>query len=148
MTDVLSPKQRSHCMAQIRGRDTKPEMKLRKLLWAAGCRYRLNSRLPGRPDIVVPRARVAIFVDGCFWHGCAQHFTWPKTRPDFWRSKLERNKARDKEVNKALRASGWKVIRCWEHELKLAPDRASRRILKMIASNELSATRSGKLEST
>src|SRR6185437_5040614 len=118
MHDVLTPTQRSHCMSRIRSRDTKPEVRLRKALWSLGLRYRLGSRLPGKPDAVFPTDRVALFVDGCFWHQCSKHAVKPKTNEIFWRSKLKANVDRDKRINRELRALGWRVIRVWEHDIK------------------------------
>jgi DNA mismatch endonuclease (patch repair protein) len=118
MYDVLTQTQRSHCMSHIRSRDTKPEVRLRKALWALGLRYRLGSRLPGKPDAVFPADRVALFVDGCFWHQCTKHAVKPKTNGTFWRSKLKANVDRDRRVNRELRALGWRVIRVWEHDIK------------------------------
>ena len=85
MADVLTKKQRSRCMSAIRGRDTKPEILLRKALWYKGYRYRLKNRLPGKPDIAFPTERLAVFVDGCFWHGCPEHYKKPSTHAAFWR---------------------------------------------------------------
>jgi DNA mismatch endonuclease (patch repair protein) len=104
-------------MARVRSRNTDPEIKLRKALWSIGLRYRLASKLPGSPDIVFVRARVAVFVDGCFWHGCPTHYRAPKTNQDFWSRKLERNQNRDARVNTELAALGWHVVRVWEHEV-------------------------------
>lgn len=118
MADVLTRKQRSYCMSRIRGRDTGPEMALRRGTWAAGLRYRVNNRLTGRPDIVFVSARVAVFVDGCFWHGCPLHAVKPKTRATFWAEKIGRNQARDAEVTSALKRQGWTVLRFWEHEIE------------------------------
>jgi DNA mismatch endonuclease (patch repair protein) len=128
VADVLSARQRSYCMSRIRGRDTTPELILRRLLWRAGFRYRLKSSLPGRPDIVFAGARVAVFIDGCFWHSCPEHATAPATRRAFWRKKLARNRERDSTVNRLLSADGWHVVRIWEHELKVDPSRVARRI--------------------
>jgi DNA mismatch endonuclease (patch repair protein) len=116
--DVLTPAQRSLCMSRIRGKDTKPERILRTALWSLGLRYRLHHALPGRPDVVFPMQRIAIFVDGCFWHGCPQHGAQPKTNSDFWKEKLRRNAERDGKVSAALEAEGWTVLRFWEHEIK------------------------------
>jgi len=116
--DVLSPEQRRRCMAHNKGQNTKPELALRRLCWAAGLRYRLHAKLPGRPDFVFVREKVAVFVDGCFWHGCPLHYVAPATRSEFWKNKLETNRARDLKVTTDLIASGWLVIRIWEHELK------------------------------
>lgn len=74
--------------------------------------------MPGKPDFIFPKLKLAVFVDGCFWHGCPKHATWPKSRAAFWAAKLTGNKARDRRVNRELRKRGWKVLRIWEHELK------------------------------
>jgi DNA mismatch endonuclease, patch repair protein len=117
LVDVVEPKVRSRMMSGIRGKDTKPEMLVRKALSAAGYRYRLHRRdLPGAPDVVMPGCRVAIFVHGCFWHvhsGC-KNAKLPSTRPDFWRDKLEGNVARDRRAIESLRADGWRVLTIWE----------------------------------
>ena len=118
MTDVLSPEQRRHCMSRIRGRDTKIEVLLRKSLWHRGLRYRIKSTLPGKPDIVFHKSRVLVFVDGCFWHRCAEHYSSPKTNAEFWENKIRANVARDIVVNKLLTKDGWTVIRLWEHSIK------------------------------
>ncbi len=128
MVDVLTPTQRKYCMSRIRGKDTKPEIVLRKLLWSAGYRYRLKSRLPGKPDIVFPRHKLAVFIDGCFWHGCPKHAVMPKTNRTFWREKLTRNMQRDREVNVRIREMGWRVVRVWEHEIRVSPIRCSKKI--------------------
>ncbi len=116
--DVLTPAQRSFCMSRIRGRDTKPERAFRSALWRLGLRYRIHHALPGRPDVVFPAQRIAVFVDGCFWHGCPEHCAEPRTNESFWRQKLELNAKRDRTVNTLLQAKGWSVLRFWEHELK------------------------------
>jgi len=128
MADVLTREQRSYNMSRIRGQNTKPEIILRKALWAAGLRYRIKNRLPGRPDIVFPSAKVAVFVDGCFWHGCPEHMTWPKNNADFWRQKIQRNMERDKEVGDRLEVLGWKLLRFWEHEIKSNTDSVAKQI--------------------
>ncbi|QTA87050.1 very short patch repair endonuclease [Desulfonema magnum] len=109
---------RSENMARIRSRDTKPEIRLRQALWAAGCRYRLRSDLPGSPDILFVKARLAVFVDGCFWHGCPMHYSAPNTRQEFWKTKLRKNVLRDMAADDALISDNWEVLRIWEHELK------------------------------
>lgn len=107
-------------MRSNRGRDTKPEMELRRLLHACGYRYRVDySPIPGirnRGDIVFSRVKVAVFVDGCFWHGYPLHGTQPKAHSAYWAPKLARNKERDAEFNTALEAEGWTVLRFWEHQ--------------------------------
>jgi DNA mismatch endonuclease, patch repair protein len=118
MMDVLTPSQRSRCMSQIRGRNTKPEVRLRHALWSRGLRYRLNHTVTGRPDIVLKKHRLAIFVDGCFWHSCPDHGVRPRTNADFWKQKLKKNTMRDKKVNTLLLAENWRVLRFWEHEVE------------------------------
>jgi DNA mismatch endonuclease (patch repair protein) len=117
MTDIISPEARSRMMSGIRGKDTKPEIIVRKALFAAGYRFRLHRRdLPGAPDVALPGRRIAIFVHGCFWHmhaGC-KNAKLPGTRPDFWSIKLERNVERDRQAVKSLRANGWRVLIAWE----------------------------------
>jgi DNA mismatch endonuclease (patch repair protein) len=117
-SDVLTPKQRSYCMSKIRGKNTGPEIILRKALWANGVRYRLNYKIPGKPDIILVKSKIAIFVDGCFWHGCPLHSNLPRTNRKFWKEKILKNKKRDQEINKTLSGIGWLVIRIWEHEIK------------------------------
>ncbi len=107
-------------MAAIRGRDTKPELLIRKALHSAGLRYRLNVRdLPGKPDLVFPRYRAIIFVHGCFWHQHDCHlFHWPATRQDFWREKIGRNVINDERAANALLEAGWRSAIVWECALK------------------------------
>ena len=119
MTDTITPDARSRNMARIRGRDTGPEMRVRRALHAAGFRFRLHRRdLPGKPDLVLPRWRTVVFVHGCFWHrhpGCRNAST-PKTRTGFWADKFATNTARDVRAAEALGATGWTVIVIWECE--------------------------------
>ncbi|OAH13398.1 very short patch repair endonuclease [Streptomyces jeddahensis] len=107
-------------MSRQTSRGTTPEMAVRKMLHAAGLRYRLHVRVPGMPrrtiDIAFPGAKIAIFLDGCFWHGCPEHATHPKANADWWREKLDRNMARDRETTDHLLVAGWTVLRFWEHE--------------------------------
>ena len=135
MTDVLTKEQRSYCMSRIRGRDTKPEVLLRKALWGLGFRYRLKNTLPGKPDIVFPSRRVVIFVDGCFWHKCPQHFQVPSNNRDFWKEKINSNVQRDQKINEALKQLGWKVIRLWEHEVKKTLPEALNKVVPFLAPN-------------
>lgn len=130
--DVLTPRQRSHCMSRIRGKDTKPELVLRRALWSAGLRYRLHHSVIGRPDIAFPGRRVAVFCDGCFWHGCPDHSVSPKTNASFWNTKIGKNRARDERVAAALRAEGWTVIRFWEHEIKNNPEKLAGRVKRIV----------------
>lgn len=117
MSDVLTAAQRRYCMSRIRGKDTKPETVLRSTLWRHGLRYRVKNKLPGRPDIVFSGRNTVVFIDGCFWHMCPQHFSMPEKNRVFWKKKLRRNVARDREVSASLKKLGWKVIRIWEHEI-------------------------------
>lgn len=107
-------------MSDIRGKNTKPELLIRKGLHARGFRFRLHtSKVPGKPDLVLPRYRTAIFVHGCFWHSHGCHlFKMPSTRPEFWKAKLERNRERDAEVRKSLLEAGWRLLVIWECALK------------------------------
>lgn len=107
---------RSENMSRIRGRNTKPELILRSALWAAGLRHRLNVKTPaGRPDVVYPGPKVTVFIDGCFWHGCPEHYVRPRSRTEFWSGKLAENVARDRRQTLALEEAGWTVCRFWEH---------------------------------
>lgn len=128
MGDIFDPAARSRLMSKVRSRNTKPEVLLRKALWQAGYRYRLTSRLPGKPDIVYPRARLAVFVDGCFWHCCPIHGTHPQTNAKFWREKLQANVSRDLEITRKLKELQWKVIRVWEHEIEQDVERVVQKI--------------------
>ncbi len=105
-------------MAAIRSQDTKPEILLRKALWRKGARYRLHYRAASvRIDIAFPGSRVAVFVDGCFWHGCPEHYRKPPGDKPYWVAKLERNRSRDARNSQALQEEGWTVLRFWEHEV-------------------------------
>lgn len=113
-------------MSAIRGKNTKPEVLVRKFLFSRGLRYRIHvRRLPGCPDIVLRKYRTVIFVDGCFWHGHegCKHYRLPSTNVDFWRAKIERNRERDEAAAAKLRELGWRVIRLWECELSPASRR-------------------------
>ena len=115
-SDVFSPQERSSVMRRIGRRDTRPEMQLRRLLFAHGLRYRLQQAdLPFRPDIVFPPRRLAVFVHGCFWHGHACHlFRWPRSNADFWQTKINRNVHRDLRVENDLLSCGWRSLTVWE----------------------------------
>lgn len=105
-------------MSRIRGRDTKPELLLRSALWRRGLRFRTKNRLRGRPDIVFPTERIAVFVDGCFWHRCPEHQTKPAANAEFWDKKLSGNVERDRRADEILQTDGWSVVRIWEHEVE------------------------------
>lgn len=126
MTDIKTTEERSRNMAAIKGKDTKPEMIVRKYLFSRGLRFRVQGRkLPGTPDIVFPKYKTAIFVNGCFWHGHegCKHFRLPKSNVEFWKEKIERNIARDVRNETELKALGWRVIRVWECEIKTVKGR-------------------------
>ena len=120
-------------MTRQRRRDTRPELAVRRHLHRLGARYRIEeSPLPGmrrRADIVFRQARVAVYVDGCFWHGCPEHMTWPSANADWWRSKIERNIERDRDTSAQLADAGWLAIRIWEHE---DPAESALRIVKAV----------------
>ncbi len=119
--DVHSKETRSYNMSQIMGKNTKPEEIVRKYLFSKGFRYRKNDkRLPGSPDIVLPKYRAALFINGCFWHGHegCRYFVWPQNNADFWRSKILTNVERDHKKESDLKVLGWSVIVIWECQLK------------------------------
>jgi DNA mismatch endonuclease (patch repair protein) len=120
MVDIVDKATRSRMMSGIRGKNTKPEIFLRKKLFAKGFRFRLHSRkLPGKPDIVFPRYRAVILVHGCFWHGHHCHlFKWPSSNAEFWRKKIDRNREVDGAARKALVDLGWRVLTVWECAMK------------------------------
>lgn len=121
MVDVHSKTVRSYNMSKIHSVDTKPEVIVRKYLFAKGFRYRKNEKsLPGKPDIVLPKYRTCVFVNGCFWHGHngCKYFVWPKSNTEFWKEKIMGNINRDQETYSVLKKDGWKVLVVWECELK------------------------------
>jgi DNA mismatch endonuclease (patch repair protein) len=136
MADVLTPDQRSRVMGRIRGSNTKPELWVRKGLFALGFRYRLYQRqLPGTPDLVLPRYRAVIFVNGCFWHGHDCHlFRMPSTRTDFWQSKVQENRIRDEKKNAQLRELGWRILIIWECALRGRTRQTPETVLQSAAS--------------
>ena len=135
---VKNPKPSSNAamnrMKAAKARDTAPEKALRSELYKKGLRYRVDARpvkeLNRRADIVFRSAKVAVFVDGCFWHGCPKHGTQAKANAEFWRNKIKQNQTRDAETNQLLKKAGWKVIRVWEHE---NPEKASKKIHRVVA---------------
>ena len=121
MADVHSKEIRSYNMSRIRGKNTKPEMQIRKFLFSKGFRYLLHDkRLPGKPDIVLSKYKTAIFVHGCFWHGHAdcKYYIVPKTRTEWWVKKIDKNKTNDLVAEINIKMLGWKVINIWECDLK------------------------------
>ena len=120
MPDVFSKAKRSHVMSLIRGSGNKgTELRLMGIFKAHGITgWRRKAVVFGKPDFVFPKHKLAVFVDGCFWHGCPIHATRPKTNAKFWRTKIACNQARDRLVTRTLRRTGWRVLRIWEHELR------------------------------
>jgi DNA mismatch endonuclease, patch repair protein len=116
---MSTPASTSRRMSRVRQRDTSAEMALRRELHRRNLRYRVNYTVLAKPrrvaDVVFPRLKIAVFVDGCFWHGCPEHASWPKSNAEFWREKIEANRARDADTNVRLTEAGWRVIRVWEH---------------------------------
>jgi DNA mismatch endonuclease (patch repair protein) len=121
MADVHSKEVRSYNMSRIKGKDTKPEMLVRKFLFSKGFRYRIHVKdLPGKPDIVLPKYKTVIFIHGCFWHGHegCKYFVMPKTRTEWWAEKINKNISNDKKHYQLLTEQGWKILNVWECELK------------------------------
>jgi DNA mismatch endonuclease (patch repair protein) len=132
---MTTSEERSRIMRAVRSKDTGPELMVRRLLCAQGVRYRLHRKdLPGNPDIVVGKKRKAIFVHGCFWHGhrCRRGNRVPKTNTDYWVSKVERNKERDRRTRRELNNDGWEVLTIWECELK-DPTRVGARVARLLS---------------
>ncbi|NQU83164.1 MAG: very short patch repair endonuclease [Parcubacteria group bacterium] len=135
MADTVSKKKRSEIMSSVRSKDSKIEIKFRKAIWERGFRYRKNpTNYFGKPDIVLKKHKTAIFIDSCFWHGCKKHCRLPATRKKYWIEKIERNKKRDKEVNRYYKKIDWRVIRIWEHEILKDFDKTMRKTEKFLIS--------------
>lgn len=139
MPDDRSKAQRSETMRRVRSRGTSCELALRAELRRRSIRFRAHRNLPGRPDftLALPPGSalrgVAVFVDGCFWHGCPDHCRRPSTHSEYWRRKIDRNMARDRAADAALRAGGWRVLRIWEHALRESPGRCGARVARCLA---------------
>ncbi len=133
MADDRTQTQRSETMRRVRSKDTSCEVLLRSELHRRGLRYRLHTNLPGKPDIVFVSARVAVFVDGCFWHGCPEHCRMPATNREYWERKIARNRERGGTVTAALSNAGWVVIRLWEHEIRRSVSLAADRVVAAIS---------------
>ncbi len=137
MVDKFSKEIRSRIMSHIRGRDTQPELSIRKALYAHGRRYRKNYRIGRKTiDIAFVGPKIAVFVDGCFWHGCPSHGNRPKSNLRYWNAKINANVARDRTTNSELRSEGWKVIRVWEHRIKNQPEVVISRIEHILGQNQ------------
>ncbi|MDE0518092.1 MAG: very short patch repair endonuclease [Bdellovibrionales bacterium] len=132
MTDTFTRKQRHYCMSQIKSKNTKPEIAIRKLIWKKGYRYRIGHGLMGKPDMVFPFYGIAVFIDGCFWHGCSKNCRMPSSNVRYWKQKISGNKKRDKRINRQLKKEGWKVIRIWEHDIKKNPKKMATKILNSL----------------
>ena len=133
MTDKLTPAQRSYCMSRVKGVDTSIETQVRSLLHRRGLRFRKHvKQLPGKPDLVFPSARVAVFIDGDFWHGW-RFSAWAKGLSPFWRAKISRTRERDRRNFAKLRRAGWTVLRIWQHDIRADPERAAEKIAEVVA---------------
>lgn len=133
VADICSRATRSALMARIKASNTKPEISLRSQLQRLGLRFRIHARhLPGTPDVVFGRARVAVFVHGCFWHGCPEHYIAPKTRSAFWRAKVAANRERDERARSGLASGGWRVVELWEHEVEDDPVTCAERVASLV----------------
>ena len=135
MSDVFTKEKRSEVMSRIKGKGNKDtELVMIQILRSNHISgWRRNQAVLGKPDFVFLKQKIALFVDGCFWHGCPKHSNAPKNNHEFWREKLQKNKDRDKFVARELRKIGWKVVRVWEHELAI-PDRVVKRIFDVLSS--------------
>jgi DNA mismatch endonuclease (patch repair protein) len=134
--DVHDKATRSYNMSRIGSRDTKPELRLRKLLWQRGLRgYRVHAKLPGKPDLAWGRGKVAVFVDGCFWHGCPScgDGRAPVSNTTYWDGKRLMNQQRDERRTRELEAMGWRVLRLWEHEVLKETVKSAKRVEQLLA---------------
>lgn len=141
MAEKILPETRSRMMSGIRGKNTRPELTVRSFLHRHGFRFRLHGAgLPGKPDVVLPRWNVVVFAHGCFWHGHmgCRYFKLPKTRTEFWKTKIEGNSQRDALAVERLRGAGWRVATIWECSLRDDPDRALGELLQFIRSERIS----------
>jgi len=134
MTDTVSKNKRSEIMSKVKSKDSKIEIEFRTVIWKAGFRYRKNPKgYFGKPDLVFKKHKTVIFIDSCFWHGCKKHCRIPATNKKYWINKIERNKERDKEVNKYYKKSDWKIIRVWEHEIEKDLKRVIKKIVHFLS---------------
>lgn len=138
---VETPEQRSRIMREVPSKNTSGEMLFRKSLWQAGIRgFRLHSEtVPGHPDVVFQKQRIAVFIDGCFWHGCPKCYRAPKSNQNYWKMKVSRNRKRDEAVTQLCKKAGWKVLRIWEHEVVRSTKRAIARLSRMLRTAEKAA---------
>jgi DNA mismatch endonuclease (patch repair protein) len=124
MTDTVSKETRSRIMSSIRSKDTNPEKKIRRMLWASGKRFRIHDKsVFGTPDVSNKGRGIAVFIDGCFWHGCDRCYRQPKTNSEFWKNKIARNRKRRHLVRAVLKKENFKILEFWEHEINRNPDK-------------------------
>jgi len=136
MVDNLSKQTRSRVMTSIKSKNTKPEMVIRKILWLQGFRYRIHDRsIIGTPDISSKKAKLAIFIDGCFWHGCKRCYKEPKSNVGFWRKKIQNNRKKRNSVRTQLRREGWNVLEFWEREINANSKRIATRVFSCLEEN-------------
>lgn len=134
--DNLPKETRSRIMASIKGKNTRPEVLVRKLIWAQGRRYRVHDRrVSGTPDISNKRCKLAVFIDGCFWHGCASCYREPTTNVSFWRNKLKANRQRRAKIKRQLKSGGWVVLEFWEHEVLSNPSKVANKVGKYMSAS-------------
>jgi DNA mismatch endonuclease, patch repair protein len=133
VTDIWTAKKRSEVMSKIRGH-TGPELALRRELRSRRIHFTVKNRLPGTPDLIITERRVAIFVNGCFWHGCPRHYRAPSTRQLYWAKKLSANQQRDRRVRVRLRRNGWSALTVWECQVRRAPEDVGGRIERFLKS--------------
>lgn len=130
--DTHTKKQRSYNMSQIKRSNTKPEITFRKYVWSKGVRcYRVKNKIPGKPDLYFPSKKIAVFIDGCFWHKCPKCFIKPKSNNKYWDKKIERNTQRDKEIKRLLQNQNIHVIRIWEHQVNDELEKTFKKFLKI-----------------
>src|SRR3989338_2550077 len=131
--DTVSKQKRSEIMSHVKSKDSKIETMFRKEFWKKGLRYRKNyGKYFGKPDIVLPKYKTAIFIDSCFWHGCKKHCRIPTARKKYWTEKIARNTTRDKEVSKHYKKQGWEIFRVWEHNINSNLAEQAQRITKIV----------------
>jgi len=140
MTDTVDPRTRSEIMRKIKAKDTKLEKLVRSEMWRRGYRYQKNVRgLVGKPDMVFPGMKTAVFIDSCFWHGCPKHLRVPKSNVDYWSNKIKKNKQRDEAINREYKNSGWQVVRIWEHDIKTSLEETMRKLAQILDSRHAEA---------
>jgi len=133
MVDIFTKEKRSYVMSRVKSKNTGLELKLRKELWKKGYRFRVHYKIKGNPDVVFPKQKLAIFIDGDFWHGYNWEKLKPKLKNEFWINKIKNNKGRDKKNNKILRKEGWEVIRFWGHEILKSLNKSVAQIEKALS---------------